>query len=109
MKKIEKVKVKGRAQDWFSDKRKIVWKHGQNVQLNRPPQMGDLVGYRFRSGRISHVGIIVEWEETKGYYISVEGNTSWRNAIDRDSGTNDGVRLKKRLKETAYIVADWIA
>ena len=106
--KIKAVKTKGRAQEWFNDKRKIVWKNGQEVRINRPPQTGDLVGYKFRSGRISHIGIIIEWDDTKSYFISIEGNTSWRNAIDRDAGVNDGVRLKKRSKDSAYIVADWI-
>lgn len=96
------------AASWFASKTKIVWRKGKNLKLFQPPQPGDLVGYINKKGRIYHIGIIVEWKDEANYYVSIEGNTSWRQTIDRDASRSDGVRIKKRQKDQAYVVANWV-
>ncbi len=95
------------AAAWFADRSRVVWKNGHNTRLGRSPRPGDLVGYQNKSGRIYHVGIVVEWHND--YFISIEGNTSWKQAIERDSSKNDGVRKKRRRTSQAYIVCDLIS
>jgi hypothetical protein len=78
------------------------------MPFGKVPQCGDVVGYIFKSGVISHVGIIIEWNEDGGYFISVEGNTSNANSVSRDNNINDGVRLKKRQISLAWVVSNII-
>lgn len=95
------------AASWFDNPKRVVWRDGRNTRLGRPPRPGDLVGYRNKSGRIYHVGIIVSWDDN-GRFVSIEGNTSWRQTVERDSSVNDGVRRKNRRQSQAYIVCDLI-
>ncbi|GAB2585678.1 CHAP domain-containing protein [Spirosoma areae] len=91
------------AAQWFLDNKAYVYSKRKIVPGK--PRPGDVVGYRFRSGRISHIGIIVEWPDGKDYYISMEGNTGTSSTVYRDNNRNDAVRMKRRPKAMAYLVA----
>lgn len=95
-----------RASDWFKNKDKIIFQKGIGYRSRRRPKAGDVVGYKFTSGRISHIGILVEWNEIDGYALVVEGNTTPRNSVTRDENKNDCVRLKKRPISMIYIVSN---
>ncbi|WP_188765618.1 CHAP domain-containing protein [Emticicia aquatilis] len=97
-----------RAADWFKNKNRIVYQKGIGYQRKRKPKAGDVVGYKFTSGRISHVGILIEWNELDGYALVVEGNTTPRNSVTRDENKNDCVRLKKRPISMIYVVSNII-
>ncbi|GAB3999502.1 hypothetical protein GCM10028807_49920 [Spirosoma daeguense] len=91
------------AASWFLDAKAYVY--SKRKILPRKPRPGDVVGYRFRSGKISHIGIIVEWPDKGDYYYAVEGNTGTSANVYRDNNKNDAVRLKRRPKSMAYVVA----
>jgi hypothetical protein len=91
------------AAQWFRNPKAFVYSKRKIV--SGKPKPGDVVGYRFRSGAISHIGIIVEWPEGKDYYLSMEGNTGTSSTVYRDNNRNDAVRLKRRPKSLAYVVA----
>lgn len=96
-----------RARDWFADSKKIVWRRNfQYGVIKRKPQAGDLIGYKFRSGTIGHIEVLYEWHDN--YFLAIGGNTSNSNTVYRDNNTSDGVRLKKRLTNTAAIIANHI-
>lgn len=102
-----KVNFMPRARDWFNDPKTIVWrKNYQYSVIKKKPQKGDLIGYKFRAGNIGHVEILVSWHDD--YFIAIGGNTSASNTVYRDADKLDGVRLKKRSTETAYIIANHI-
>ncbi|GAB4049432.1 hypothetical protein GCM10028810_39760 [Spirosoma litoris] len=91
------------AAQWFNDPKRFVY--SKRKILPGKPRPGDVVGYRFKSGSISHIGIIVEWPDGKDYYISMEGNTGTSSTVYRDNNRNDAVRMKRRPKSLAYVVA----
>lgn len=97
-----------KAADWFKDKNRIVFHRGIGYRKRERPKAGDVVGYKFTSGRISHVGILIEWNEIGGYALIVEGNTTQKNSVTRDENKNDCVRLKKRPISMIYIVSNII-
>lgn len=98
-----------RARDWFTDRKLYVYqKNFKGSVINKKPQPGDVVGYKFNAGNIGHIEILVEWNEEKGYFLAIGGNTSNKNSVYRDADKNDGVRLKKRDISMAYVVANHI-
>jgi hypothetical protein len=104
---VPNVRFMPRARDWFADSKKIVWrKNFQYGVIKRKPQAGDLIGYKFRSGAIGHIEILLEWHED--YFLAIGGNTSASSTVYRDADKLDGVRLKKRKTETAYMIANHI-
>lgn len=105
-KQIFKKGYVSRAADWFQSPSNYVYKKGIGYLSKKKPQKGDLVGYKFSSGRISHIGILIEWNQVEGYALVVEGNTTPRNSVTRDENHNDCVRLKKRPISLIYIVTN---
>lgn len=98
-----------RARDWFADRKLYVYqKNFKGSVIRKKPQPGDVVGYKFNAGNIGHIEILVEWNEEKGYFLAIGGNTSNKNSVYRDADQNDGVRLKKRDIGLAYVVANHI-
>ncbi len=102
-----KVGFSPRARDWFTDESKIVWRRNFKYGLFQPkPQRGDVIGYVFRAGTIGHIEILAEWKEK--YFLSIGGNTSNSNTVYRDNNNIDGVKYKKRLRNTAYVISNHI-
>lgn len=98
-----------RARDWFADRKLYVYqKNFKGSVIKRKPQAGDVIGYKFTAGNIGHIEILVEWNEEAGYFLAIGGNTSNKNSVYRDADSKDGVRLKKRSLDLAYVVANHI-
>ena len=87
---------------WFP-KSKVKWQRG--MDNNYIPQPGDLAGFYYpRKRRIAHIALIVEWNPSKSYVVTIEGNTN--SAGSRDG---DGVYKKLRPKKSIYKVSNWIS
>ncbi|GAB3519529.1 hypothetical protein [Emticicia fontis] len=98
-----------RAREWFQDSKRIIYRKNFQYGIIKPkPQKGDLIGYMFKSGTIGHIEILYDWQPDKGYFIAIGGNTSNSGSVLRDANNQDGVRLKKRNLDTAYIIANHI-
>lgn len=96
----------GRARDYFADASKIVYRKNFKYGVIKPTiHRGYLVGYMFKSGAIGHIGIIESWRWDTNNFDAIEGNTSNLNSVYRDANRLDGVRLKRRSINTAYIVS----
>lgn len=104
----------GRAASWFTPERTIYvagrdrpvkgMGHGQLRHRHDPlvvPMPGDLVGYDFSPGRITHVGFLDDsgWAERSSVY-TVEGNTNLAGSRE-----GNGVWRNLRHKRMIYAVA----
>lgn len=104
-----KVTYSPRAREWFQDSKKIVWRRNfQYSVIAKKPRPGDLIGYMFNSGTIGHIEVLYDWKPESGYFVAIGGNTSNSGSVLRDANSQDGVRLKKRKIETAYIIANHV-
>lgn len=74
------------------------------------PKPGAAFGIYFESRqRIGHTGLIVEWNEAKGYVITIEGNTSGADAFGTEADREgSGVFMKKRKISEIHSVRDWV-
>lgn len=89
----------GRARDWF-DKKHIIWAGGRGAT----PQPGDVVGYTWGMGRISHVGFIERWG-TGVSAITIEGNTGGGGALQREGeGVYRNWRDKRQMTYVANVI-----
>lgn len=93
------VKGPALAANWAVPKGVIIWKFGTAIKNKPPPLSSDLALFTFGSGRIRHVGIIVNWPPDGPYCYVIEGNTS--NPVN---ARQEGVFLKKRLKREMIVV-----
>ena len=108
------VKGPAAAANWFVDPYKIVYKKSWQ-KTGFEAKKAQVFGLWFPElGRIAHTGFIVAQYPT--YYLTFEGNTSSKGAIetdrltaqDREAGINGGFFLKKRSKSQIYIIADYL-
>lgn len=90
----------GAARSWF-DAAHVVVNHGRQVPSQPAPQPGDLVGYEWGAGHVSHVGFLDLWG-VAATCQTVEGNTSG----GRQNREGDGVFKNWRLKSQVAYVAN---
>jgi hypothetical protein len=106
---IKTVKYAPRAANWFTDSKKMVYRANfKGSILQKQPQAGDVIGYKFRAGNIGHIEILKEWNFDEDYFISIGGNTSNKLSVYRDANTNDGVREKRRDISAAFTIHNLI-
>jgi hypothetical protein len=93
--------VSGWSPSWFPSGNTI---YIRGAKSNKTPGTADVFGIWFQNlGRVAHVGFIDEWQDSKSYTITVEGNTN-----DSGSREGDGVYRKRRLKSQIYKVSRFI-
>ncbi|UHG90103.1 hypothetical protein [Spirosoma oryzicola] len=86
------------AANWSLPASVIVWRNNRPIN-GRVPLAGDLALFRFKSKRINHVEVIVNWPSNENYCWVIGGNTSNPN------GSGEGVFLKQRLKSEMIVVS----
>lgn len=103
------VRFSPRAADWFTNPKRMVYKANfKGSILDRQPQEGDVIGYKFKAGTIGHIEILKEWHYDDDYFISIGGNTSNKLSVYRDANSADGVREKRRDISAAYTIHNFI-
>lgn len=98
-----------RARDWFRIESRTVLTQ-QTLRGNRRmiemPKRGNVVGYIFSGGNISHVEILDKIDIEEGYIYAIGANTSGANAYNAVNRDGDGVYYVRRRIKMFYKIAD---
>ena len=90
----------GRARDWF-DKRHIVWARGRGAA----PQPGDVVGYEWDAGHVSHVELLEQWGAGPTP-VTIGGNTRGAGRSREGDGVFRCWRDKRQITYAADVIAN---
>jgi hypothetical protein len=97
-----------RARDWFRVESRTVLTQ-QTLRGNRrmiqQPKRGDVVGYIFRGGVVSHIEILDKLDMEEGYVYAIGANTSGSNAFNTVNREGDGVYYVRRRIKMFYKIS----
>ena len=98
-----------RARDWFAAKDRIVLTQQTlrgNRRMMKLPEKGDVIGYVFSGGAISHVEIFERFDLENGWVWAVGGNTSARQSATSVNREGEGVFYVRRKLKMVYAIAN---
>lgn len=107
--KPTRIKNPARARDWFAAKDRIVLTQQTlrgNQRMMKLPEKGDVIGYVFSGGTISHVEIFERFDLDNGWVWAVGGNTSARQSATSVNREGEGVFYVKRKLKMVYAIAN---
>lgn len=70
------------------------------------PEKGDVIGYIFSGGNISHVEIFEKMDIENGWVWAVGGNTSARQSANSVNREGEGVFYVRRKLKMVYAIAN---
>lgn len=103
------ISAPARARDWFKVDSRIVLTQQTlrgNRRMVKMPKRGDVVGYIFSGGNISHIEILDKIDIEEGYIYAIGANTSGSNAYNTVNREGDGVYYVRRRIKMFYRIAN---
>lgn len=104
-----KIANPARAREWFLVSKQTVLTQ-QSLRGNRRmlklPKKGDVIGYIFYGGAISHVEILERIDLEEGYVYAIGANTSGAQAYNTVNREGDGVYYVRRSVKSFYKISD---
>jgi hypothetical protein len=107
--KPTKIDNPARARDWFREPGRIVLTQQSlrgNRRMMKMPQRGDVVGYIFYGGAISHVEILDKIDLDEGWLWAIGANTSNVQAANSVNREGQGVYYVKRKIKMLHAISD---